>query len=281
MLAFAFFVAVFSSVSWLIYAWLYIDSKFSSLTLWELPSSELLSLMAIVLVPILTIWVIFGFINQYINNKGILLKQSELLHQLQKNQDYTDLVVRVMLDAEHEIKDGFVLNKFDMFVADMNEALAEIIYRCNIASSAQLEQLWLKVRRGEKWTMGKAILDASKSQSTFNAWVREKVDRDKVFRGSLLEFCSRYQNLLNLLEKHDRDRLFLHIIESGVFGKVYSIIAPLSDAIERQDIYSNDIEDIENNRDYASVLKVANIEEPKASDTIVNVDENDEEEFVA
>ena len=77
------------------------------------------------------------------------------MHQLQKNQDYTDLVVRVMLDAEHEIKDGFVLNKFDMFVADMNEALAEIIYRCNIASSAQLEQLWLKVRRGEKWTMGK------------------------------------------------------------------------------------------------------------------------------
>ena len=213
MLAFAFFVAVFSSVSWLIYAGLFIDSKFSSLTLWELPSSELLSLMAIVLVPILTIWVIFGFINQYINNKGILLKQSELLHQLQKNQDYTDLVVRVMLDAEHEIKDGFVLNKFDMFVADRNEALAEIIYRCNIASSAQLEQLWLKVRRGEKWTMGKAILDASKSQSTFNAWVREKVDRDKVFRGSLLEFCSRYQYLLNLLETHDRDRVFLHIIK--------------------------------------------------------------------
>lgn len=281
MLAFAFFVAVFSSVSWLIYAGLYIDSKFSSLTLWELPSSELLSLMAIVLVPILTIWVIFGFINQYINNKGILLKQSELLHQLQKNQDYTDLVVRVMLDAEHEIKDGFVLNKFDMFVADMNEALAEIIYRCNIASSAQLEQLWLKVRRGEKWTMGKAILDASKSQSTFNAWVREKVDRDKVFRGSLLEFCSRYQNLLNLLEKHDRDRLFLHIIESGVFGKVYSIIAPLSDAIERKEIYSDRVENIKDNRDYASVLKVANIEEPEASDTIINVDENDEEDFIA
>ena len=281
MLAFTFFIAVFSSASWLIYAWMYINSKFASLNLWELPSSELLSLVAIVVVPIITVWAIFGFINQYVNNKGILLKQSELLRQLQKNQDYTDLVVRVMLDAEHEIKDGFVLNKFDMFVADMNEALAEIIYRCNIASSAQLEQLWLKVRRGEKWTMGKAILDASKSQSTFNAWVREKVDRDKVFRGSLLEFCSRYQNLLNLLEKHDRDRLFLHIIESGVFGKVYSIIAPLSDAIERKEIYSEKIEDIKDNRDYASVLKVANIEEPQASDTIINVDENDEEEFVA
>ena len=37
---------------------------------------------------------------------------------MKKNQDYTDLVVRVMLDAEHEIKDGFVINKFDVFIDD-------------------------------------------------------------------------------------------------------------------------------------------------------------------
>src|SRR5574344_159163 len=142
------------------------------------------------------IWLIFGFINQYVNNKNMNTKQNELLHQLQKNQDYTDLVVRVMLEAEHEIKDGFVINKFDTFIADMNESLSDIIQRCNIASSAQLEQLWLKVQRGEKWALGKAIIEAAKNQSTFNAWMKEKVGRDKVFRGSLLEFCSRYQNLL-------------------------------------------------------------------------------------
>lgn len=124
-----------------------------------------------------------------------------------------------MLDAEHEIKDGFVINKFDLFISDMNESLSEIIQRCNIASSAQLEQLWQRVKRGERWVLGKAILDASKSQSTFDAWVREKVNRDKVFRGTLLEFCSRYQNLLQLLEKHDRDRIFYVLLKQACLEK--------------------------------------------------------------
>ena len=225
---------------------------------------------------------VFGYFNQFLTNRETLRKNSELLTQLQKNQDYTDLVVRVMLDAEHEIKDGFVLNKFDVFIADMNETLGEIIQRCNIASSAQLDLLWQRVRRGEKWSLGKAILDASKNQSTFDAWVREKADRDKVFRGSLLEFCSRYQNLLQMLEKHDRDRIFLSMIESGVYGKVYSIIAPLSEGIKglsanmtERAPQSAAVE--HKNNDYTSVLKLATMEEPKADETIVNVDKNDNE----
>ncbi len=279
MLMFAFIFATFSSVSWLIYALAFINDKLSAEGLWEQNPENLLIYLAILLLPELIIWMIFGHINQFITNSGMNKKQSELLKQLQKNQDYTDLVVRVMLDAEHEIKDGFVINKFDTFIADMNESLGEIIQRCNIASSAQLEQLWQRVRRGERWTLGKAILDASKSQSTFDAWAREKVNRDKVFRGSLLEFCSRYQNLLELLEKHDRDRIFIRIIENGVFGKVYSIIAPLSEGINNS--FAPTKEDISahtGNNDYTSALKLATMEEPKADETIVNVDKNDEAE---
>ncbi len=276
MLMFSFFVTVFSSVCWLIYAIMFVNSKLLDSGLWEQSFSDMIILLAIVFLPILVIWMIFGYINQFFANKMMNTKQNELLRQLQKNQDYTDLVVRVMLDAEHEIKDGFVINKFDMFIADMNESLGEIIQRCNIASSAQLEQLWQRVRRGERWTLGKAILDASKSQSTFNAWVQEKVNRDKVFRGTLMEFCFRYQNLLQLLEKHDRDRIFLRIIETGVFGKVYSIIAPLSDGIRDIDSkIAQSSDKKESNRDYASVLKIATMEEPSATETIMNVDKDD------
>ena len=276
MLMFSFFVTVFSSVCWLIYAIMFVNSKLLDSGLWEQSFSDMIILLAIVFLPILVIWMIFGYINQFFANKMMNTKQNELLRQLQKNQDYTDLVVRVMLDAEHEIKDGFVINKFDMFIADMNESLGEIIQRCNIASSAQLEQLWQRVRRGERWTLGKAILDASKSQSTFNAWVQEKVNRDNVFRGTLMEFCFRYQNLLQLLEKHDRDRIFLRIIETGVFGKVYSIIAPLSDGIRDIDSkIAQSSDKKESNRDYASVLKIATMEEPSATETIMNVDKDD------
>lgn len=280
MLVFAFFTAVFSSVSWLIYAVMFVNTKLAEENLWEQSSQDLLLFLAVVFLPVLVIWSIFGYVNQFLVNRGMSRKQNELLNQLQKNQDYTDLVVRVMLDAEHEIKDGFVLNKFDVFINDMNEALGEVIQRCNIASSAQLDQLWQRVRRGEKWALGKAVLEASKNQSTFNAWVREKVGRDKVFRGSLLEFCSRYQNLLQLLEKHDRDRVFLEMIETGVFGKVYSIIAPLSEGVSElhADIREREAVSIEKSTDYTSVLKIATIQEPKAEETIVNVDKNDDTE---
>ena len=278
MLVFAFSTAVFSSVIWLIYAVMYIRNILSEAALMQQDAATMLTLVAIIILPILVIWLVFGYLNQFLSNRSINRKQTELLTQLQKNQDYTDLVVRVMLDAEHEIKDGFVLNKFDVFISDMNETLSEIIQRCNIASSAQLDQLWQRVRRGEKWSLGKAILDASKNQNTFDAWVREKANRDKVFRGSLLEFCSRYQGLLFMLEKHDRDKVFLKIIESGVFGKVYSIIAPLTDGIADLHIAATAQKQPEQHSgDYASVLKLANMEEPKAQESIMNVDKNDEE----
>lgn len=277
---FAFFLAFFTSCSWLIYAVMFARSKLETESLWAQSPEMMLTLLTVVFLPLLVVWLIFGYINQYINNRQMNRKQSELLSQLQKNQDYTDLVVRVMLDAEHEIKDGFVINKFEVLINDMNEALSEIIQRCNIASSSQLEQLWQRVGRGERWSLGKAVIDASKSRSTFNAWVSEKVGRDKVFRGALLEFCSRYQNLLQLLEKHDRDRVFIRMIETGVFGKVYSIIAPLSAGVS--DFAVRDDETVsmpERNNDYTSVLKLATMAEPTAQNTIVNVDKNNEEEM--
>lgn len=280
MLLFCFFITVFASASWLIYAVMFVNAKLADSHLWEQSPEQMLLLLSVLFLPMLIMWMVFGFINQFVTNRNINVKQNELLNQLQKNQDYTDLVVRVMLDAEHEIKDGFVINKFDLFISDMNEALSEIIQRCNIASSAQLEQLWQRVKRGERWVLGKAILDAGKSQSTFNAWVAEKVNRDKVFRGTMLEFCSRYQNLLQLLEKHDRDKIFLRIIETGVFGKVYSIIAPLSEGLN-PGLTANSSDRISQSkpeRDYSSVLKIATMEEPKASETIINVDKNDNEE---
>lgn len=282
MLFFAFFSAVFTSAMWLIYAVMFVNTKLAEERLMEQELQTMLILLATVVLPILVIWMVFGYFSQFLSNRAMNRKQTELLTQLRKNQDYTDLVVRVMLDAEHEIKDGFVLNKFDVFIADMNEILSELIQRCNIASSAQLDLLWQRVRRGEKWALGKAVLDASKNQSTFNAWVREKVSRDKVFRGSLLEFCSHYQNLLQMLEKHDRDRIFLSMIESGVFGRVYSIIAPLSEGIKEfaatpADRAPQSAPSEQKNNDYASVLKLATMEEPRADETIVNVDRNDDE----
>ena len=48
-----------------------------------------------------------------------------------------------------------------------------------------------------------------------------------------MEFCARYQATVSMLEKHDKEKVFLNIIEAGIMGKVFSIFAPVADGLRR------------------------------------------------
>ena len=229
MLTVLFFISVFSSITWVVYVVLYLIANLSGNDFSSLPVTQLALYIGLIVAPVWAVWQIFGLISGYKNSSNIHTKLVQLFNQMKKNQDYTDLIVRVMLDAEHEIKDGFVINKFDVFVADMNEILADIVQRCNAASSLQMEQLWSKVKNGERWAIAKTLVETSKSHADFSTYLAQKAQKDDVFKGTLLEFCYRYQNLSALLEKHDRDRVFITILETGVMGKAYSILAPVAD----------------------------------------------------
>ena len=81
MLVFAFFTAVFSSVSWLIYAVMFVNTKLAEENLWEQSSQDLLLFLAVIFLPVLVIWSIFGYVNQFLVNRGMSRKQNELLKQ--------------------------------------------------------------------------------------------------------------------------------------------------------------------------------------------------------
>jgi hypothetical protein len=217
------------SLSWLGYQGLYIHEQLAGSDFSALSPSQMAVYAALVAVPIWIVWQIFGFAVQFFQTKKTDRKLAQMLEQGKKNQDYTDLIVRVMLEAEHEIKDGFVINKFDVFISDINEILADVVIRSNCASSMQLEQLWGRVKNGERWVIGKTLVEAAKRQNDFAGYLIEKARKDSVFKGTLLEFCARYQDLSALLEKHDRDRIFINIMETGVLGRVYALLAPAVD----------------------------------------------------
>lgn len=233
MLALTFFISVFSTVFWAIYATMFVLDKLHGVYFNQLGLMDASIYVAFIILPIFLLWSVFGYITQYLNNKNIQDSMYSLLKQMKKNADYTDLVARVMLEAEQEIKDGFILNKFDIFIADMNEILAEIIRRSGIASSEQIEHLWTKVQNGGKWSFGKVLIEVSQSQSDFQLRIFNKANNDIVLAGSILEFAARYQSLIMLLDKHDKERVFLNIVETGVFGKIFSIIAPIADEVKR------------------------------------------------
>lgn len=233
MLAFAFFAAVFSTLTWLIYILMYINDKLGGASFAQLGLLDLSLYVAIAVLPILILWMIFGYVNQYISFAHISQNSKILYQQLKKNLDYTDLIARILLEAEQEVKNSFVLNKFELFIADMNELLAETIQRGALASSEQVDRLWHKVKDGAKWAFGKVIIEISANQPNFAPRLVAKAQNDSVLGGTILEFCARYQNLLNILEKHDKEKVFLSVIETGVYGKVYSILAPLGEQIRR------------------------------------------------
>lgn len=233
MLAFSFFAAIFSSLLWLIYSLAYISDNTVGIKFSALGIVDISIYTALVVLPILVLWLVFGYISQYLNLRNLNRNLYHLFKQMKKNQDYTDLIARIMLESEQQIKDGFILNRIDILIADMNELIAEMISRAALASHEQIETLWAKVRNGGKWALGKVIIEISQNQPNFQMRIYEKSQRDLVLAGTILEFCARYQNILALLEKHDKERVFLNVIETGVFGKVYSILAPIADEIRR------------------------------------------------
>lgn len=113
-----------------------------------------------------------------------------------------------MLEAEQNGKDGFILNKFDLFITDMNELLAEIIQRGALAAPEQIDSLWAKTRNGAKWAFGKVIIEIDANQGNFGSRLVLKTQNDKVLAGTILEFCARYQNLLGILENMTKSAFF-------------------------------------------------------------------------
>ena len=153
MLTFVFFISAFVSSSWFIYAIIYVNNALGEKSFTSLPLEESSMYVALILLPVLIMWMIFGYAHQFFAGKYINKRTYKLLQQMKKNQDYADFMVRIMIDAEHEIKDGFILNKFDVFISDLNEMLADILMRCNLVSSGQMENLWNKVLHGERWSI--------------------------------------------------------------------------------------------------------------------------------
>lgn len=233
MLAISFFGIIFSSLLWLIVAVRFIGDNLRGISFFDAGGSNVLIYVLIVCIPILLMWLVFALINQYLHNRNVNLQLQKLFGQMKRNQDYSDLLARVMIETEQQVKDGFILGKFDLLVADMNELLAEIIRSCNLASNEQIERLWNKVQNGGKWSFGKVIIEVNNAQPNFQMRIYEKACHDTVLAGTIMEFCARYLSVVNMLEKHDKERTFLNIIETGVMGKVFSIFAPISDEVRR------------------------------------------------
>ncbi len=216
MLAVSFFTIIFSSLLWLIVGVRYINDSLQGISFFNAGITNILAYVLLISLPLLVMWLIFGYISQYLHNKNVNLQLRKLFGQMKKNQDYSDLLARVMIETENQVKDGFMLGRFDLLIGDMNELLSEIIHVTGLCSTEQIERLWSKVQNGGKWSFGKVVIEINNSQPDFQRRIFNKSLQNIVLGGTVMEFCARYLTLVEMLEKHDKNRVFLNIIETGV-----------------------------------------------------------------
>ncbi len=233
MLTITLFTMFFISVVWLFYSFQFVLSSLSGASFFDAGILNVILYTLFVCFPVFVLWFVFGIIAQFTYNKMSLKQMFKLFSQMKKNQDYSDLLARIMLETEQNIKSSFMLSKFDILVSDMNELLSEFLIRERLVSSEQVENLWVKVQNGGKWSFGKVLIENYNRQSSFQKKIFADASVDSLLAGTIMEFCSRYQTLLSMLEKHDKEKIFLTIVETGVLGKVFSIMAPIAGELKR------------------------------------------------
>lgn len=144
--AVSFFALIFSSLLWFIFALKFVLSSLGNTPFFAAGTSNILAYICIVCLPVFLIWLVFSYVNQYLQNKTVNQQLYKLFGQMKKNQDYSDLLARVLIETEQQVKDGFMLGKFDLLVADRTTS-GEII-RCNHIASSETNRAF--VEQGSK-----------------------------------------------------------------------------------------------------------------------------------
>lgn len=177
------------------------------------------------------IWGIFTIIKNYYTGNNTSSQINKTLEQLKRNVEAVNALGTALLNTEIELKSSFALREFDTLISDANEVLSDIIKRSNSISSTQMEHLWSRTAGGERWLIAKTFIETYNFQPGFTEHLAQKAQKDSLLRGSILEFYTRYQNLQELLETFDKQKLFYNMVEYGAFGKVYRIITPIAETL--------------------------------------------------
>ena len=233
MLVFILALAVFLSVVWGVFAIQFVVEALQGISLLDAGILNVILYTLFVSIPVVLIWGIYGFINQTIYNSKLSKQMQKLFAQMKKNQEYSDLLAKVMLANERESKSAVELNRFVLLLADLNELLSDFIARQHLASEEQIEYLWTKVQNGGKWSFGKVVIENFNRQPNFKQKVAVNALADNMLGGIIMEFCARYQTIIGLLEKYDAEKIFLEIMETGVMGKVFAILSPICSEVKR------------------------------------------------
>ncbi len=233
MLIFSFFVAGFVSFGWVMYMTSFLSIKLVGVSIASLGLMDLAIYTALVVLPILVVWTIWGQIFQLINYKNSQKQMLKLFSHIKQNSEYSDIIARILVQKTNNSSNEFVINKIDFFVSEMNESLFDILQRHKLVAQEELDKIWIGVEKGNKWGFAKTVIELNNNDNDFEKKLCSAATKNQIITGAIREFCSRYTRLINLLKTHDKEKIYLDVIETGAFGRVFAIFAPMVDNLQK------------------------------------------------
>lgn len=227
MLILSFLATVFTSVLWLVCAGFYISARFAGTDLYALAISDVSLCAVLVFIPLLVLWVVWGYFCSLRHEQGLQRQFSLLSAQIRQSQEYSDVIARLMLKNSQLQAHAFAMGKIDLYIGEMNEILSDILRRYRFLEENGMREVWTTVRLGNRWGFAKAVVDLYNADGDFEDKLLTTAKAQPLLAGSLTEFCARYTRLLGLLKVHDEENILQDVIETGAFGRVFAIFAPV------------------------------------------------------
>lgn len=227
MLTFSFFATVFISIMWLIYVSIYLSVRLAGIDLTSLGLMDTAIYTAIIFLPLAILWSIWGrFYN--LSHEKKLQKQLQLLSkQITQNQEYSEVMARILLKNSQQQVHSFALSKVDLYISEMNEILSDVLQRYEFLDKTYYSTVIRTVAQGNRWGFAKAVVDLYNKDADFQKKLTKSARAQPLLAGSITEFCANYTRLLRLLKDHDEDNILQEIIETGALGKAFAIFAPV------------------------------------------------------
>lgn len=227
MLVLSFFATVFISILWLVFGGFYISARFAGTDFYTLGLNDAALCAVLLLLPLFVLWMIWGRFCG-LRHETALQKQFLLLSsQIRQSQEYSDIIARLLLKESQLQAHAYAMGKIDLYIGEMNEILSDILRRYRLLNEEEMREVWATVRLGNRWGFAKAFVDLHNAENGFEDKLSAAAGEQTLLAGSLTEFCARYTRLLGLLKKHDEENILQDIIETGAFGRVFAIFAPI------------------------------------------------------
>lgn len=161
---------------------------------------------ALAVVPLFVIWMTWNGFYRFRHEKNLQKQFKNIEAQFKQNQEFFEIVARMLWQGQQNRQNHFVLERTELFVSELNGLLADMLQRYNFISDSEAAKLWSTAEKGNKWGFAKALISLQNGSVDFENRLYRAAVRENLLRGTVNEFCARYARLLELLKCTIRKR---------------------------------------------------------------------------